>query len=203
MPTNQDIVDNIVVLDDSVQELLIEAGVTKDAADALIAAFQATKDRVDNELSEVDNTTDANKPLSLSIIEALLLKVNINTVSTVNGVSLLTGVPLVIERGAVSRRTLSYELRGTLRSPAAPLPVADDSVVIESIGEFIYVESTGEPDEDETCFTSVHPDTGVAIGQWLLEIPHPDYLNAADLFKDAILDEWMEDEEIRIAGYNN
>jgi hypothetical protein len=207
MAVNQDIVDSLVVLDNTVQAQIAEATLTKEAADALVSAFNATKDYVETQLNSVDNTSDADKALSILSIAEFLKKqdslVDGTNISTVNGVSLLSGIPLVIERGATSLRTLPYESRGVLRSPAAPLPVADDSVVIEFIGQFIYVESISEPDEDETCFTAVHPDTAAPIGQWLLNLPHPDYLNASNLFKDSILNDYIEYEETRITGYTN
>jgi hypothetical protein len=56
--------------------------------------------------------------------------------STVNGISLLSGTPLVVERSATSLY-LNYESRGSLRSPANPLPVKDDSVVIEGLGLYV------------------------------------------------------------------
>jgi hypothetical protein len=198
MAVNQDIVDALVILDNAVQTQIGEATLTKEAADNLVTSFQATQDKVNTELNLVDNTSDASKIISDLVIAALALKQNnlenVTSIASINGYNLLAGGELVIQRNPTSLVTLGYDDRDDLRNPLlVPLPEEDDSCIVESIGQFIYVTNTDEPDDDETCFTAKHPVTGDLIGQWLLELPHLDYLNASDLFKDAILDEYMED----------
>jgi len=205
--TNQDIIDSLVVLDQSVQDQTAEANSTKTAVEDLTSEYSATKVTVDTELNNVDNTADIDKELSQASIDEFATKQDVLVsgvnISTVNGETLLSGSDLVIERSATSLRTLIYTSRGDLRTPQEPLPVEDDSVIVDFIGQFIYVETLIEPDEDETCFTSVHPNTGVPIGQWLLTLPHPDYLDAVGLFEDSILEDYMEDEELRFQAFNN
>ena len=138
-----------------------------------VANFEQTITRVNN-LNQVDNVSDLDKPISNLALAALATKqvtlVDGDTISTVNGVSLLSGVPLVVQRSATSLVSLSYETRGTLRTPIIPLPEPDDSVVIEGLGLFMYVLGSEEPDDDETCFTSVDPISSLPIGQWLLRV---------------------------------
>ena len=207
MAVNQEIVDALVILDTSVTAQTDEASLTKEAADSLISQYSATKDIVDTELNNVDNTTDISKPKSDAEVLEFGTKqntlVDLGNIVTVNGISLLSGVPLVIERGATSLRTLAYNLKESLRTPIEPLPVTDDSVIVDSIGQFLYVETLLEPDDSETCFTAVHPNTEVPIGQWLLTIPHFDYLDSVNLFKHQILDDYMDDETLRYGNYNN
>ena len=138
-----------------------------------VANFEQTITRVNN-LNQVDNVSDLDKPISNLALAALATKqvtlVDGDTISTVNGVSLLSGVPLVVQRSATSLVSLSYETRGTLRTPIIPLPEPDDSVVIEGLGLFMYVLGSEEPDDDETCFTLVDPISSLPIGQWLLRV---------------------------------
>ena len=207
MAVNQEIVDALVILDTSVTAQTDEASLTKEAADSLISQYSATKDTVDNELNNVDNTTDISKPKSTKEVLEFGTKqntlVDLGNIVTVNGISLLSGVPLVIERGATSLRTLPNNLKESLRTPVEPLPGTDDSVIVDFIGQFLYVETLLEPDDSETCFTAYHPTTVVPIGQWLLTIPHFDYLDSVNLFKQQILDNYMDDETLRYGNYNN
>ena len=162
------------------------------AARALFAATTAT---VNDELNLVDNTSDADKPVSdAAQVEldgkqvTLISGVNI---STVNGLSVLSGTPLVVERGATSLESLPYDLRGTLKLDPAlgnPAYVVDDSVVVEGLGMFMWVDTQLEPDDDETCFSTP------SSGQWLLAVPGFDLLAAYQLVEDAVVDEFIEDQ---------
>jgi hypothetical protein len=172
----------------------VEAANLKTAVDALVAAYASTKSRVDNGLDNVENTTDLEKELSTAVIAALLLKQNRlvsgDNLSTINGVSLLGGTPLVIERSPTSLASLAYESRATLKiEPVSPnLPhVVDDSIIVEGLGLFMWNNTQEQPDDDETCFSTP------SSGQWLLMIPSFDLLAAYKLFEDSVVDEFIED----------
>lgn len=160
-----------------------------------ISAFTATTERVNNGLNNVDNTQDANKPISN------LAQAAINTrqeklisglnISTVNGFSLLDGKPLVIVRSATSLNKINYSDRSTLRTTISQV---DDSTVVEGLGLFMFVDSFEEPDDDETCFTT-------SYGQWLLRLPSWDIIDAWNLIEKSFLDDLIEDEPLRFAKY--
>jgi hypothetical protein len=184
----------------------IEASALKDAINALFDAYASTKSRVDNELNQVENTSDADKSVSDAVVDLLLgyqLKlVSGDNFSTVNGNSLLSGTPLVIERGQVEIPTLVYASRSSLRTPVIPLPGAGDVVNIPHLGEFQYSTSFDYVDDDEMVFQAVNPSDGTTpIGQWVLSKPAYEFTEAQKMFENAFLWEWMEDEETRIKGY--
>ena len=198
MPTTP---EALATLSDAVTLQTVAVSSSKDATDLLTTAYQSTKDKVDNELNNVDNTSDENKPLSLADVTALLLKLNISDLATINGEPLNTGLALVIERSPTSLTSLPYENIGNLRNPIIPLPIADDAVTIDGLGMFMYVSTTDEPDDDETCFTAVDPTSGLPIGQWLLRLPAYEWISAHNLLRNSILREWMDDEQTRISNY--
>jgi len=76
------------------------------AVESAVTNFTAVIDKVNNDLSDVDNTTDLNKPVSDPQQTLINTKqdtlVEGQNISTVNGQSLLSGVPLVIVRSATS-----------------------------------------------------------------------------------------------------
>ena len=161
---------------------------------AAVLAFVGTTTRV-NALNLVENTPDADKEVSTATQAGLDLKqatlqsgVNI---STINGQSILTGQPLVIQRSATSINRVSYDDRGTLRSLS---PQVDDSTFVESLGLFMWINSKLEPEDDETCLNT-------AQGQWLLRAPAWDLLDAWALHEQSITDDWREDEPMRFAAY--
>jgi hypothetical protein len=160
-----------------------------------MALFSATISTVDNDLNLVDNTSDLDKPISTAASTALASKqdtlVSGVNFSTVNGQSMLSGQPLVIQRSATSLTALDYEDRELLR---ALTPEVDDSVVVEGLGLFMFVDSQAEPDDDETCFTT-------SSGQWLLSVIAFDLYEAMALVESAIRDELDEDEPIRFEAY--
>ena len=182
--------------------------VQQTAVDAARALFAATTASVDNDLNLVDNTPDADKPVSAATLAAIAIVANAgisgratkqetlvsgSNISTVNGQSILSGVPLVVERSPTSLVSLAYDQRGTLKlDPTAgnPANVVDDSVMVEGLGIFMWTDTQLEPDDDETCFSTP------SSGQWLLATPAYDLLAAYELVEDAYIDEFIEDQYI-------
>ena len=186
----------------------VAANALKDAINALIAGYVSTKNTVDTELNNVTNTADADKIISDLVQTALGLKqanlVSGTNISTVNGQSLLSGAPIVIADSPTSFTSLSYANKGTLRTPLDEndLPLIDHTVTVKELGQFMFVTTTDEPDDDETCFTAVHPTTGVPIGQWLLEQPAHEWLDAHHSMERSQLREWMDDEYLRFQAHH-
>ena len=158
--------------------------------------FTATIARV-NEMANVENITDINKVISTLMQAALDTKqdelVSGENLSTINGISLLGGLPLVIERSATSLNRTLYNDRHNLRTSTSQV---DDSTVVEGLGLFMWVNSKEEPDDDETCFTT-------ATGQWLLQVPAWDLIEAWNLHDTSYNDDWREDEASRFATFLN
>lgn len=194
MPT---IEESIAALTTATTALTTAVGAQQTQVVAALASFNAVINRVNAELNNVNNTSDANKPVSTAMGLALSQKqaalVSGTNISTVNGQSLLTGEPLVIQRSATSLNRVTYDNRGTLRTPTLP-PTVDDSTLVESLGLFMWTNTKLEPDDDETCFTT-------ATGQWLLQAPAWDLIDAIVAEERAITDDWREDEPIRFAAY--
>jgi hypothetical protein len=171
--------------------------VQQNAVTAAVATFAATTATVDNDLNLVDNTADVDKPVSTATQTALDAKqvtlISGVNISTINGASVLSGTPLVIARSATSLTSVAYDDRATLKiDPAvgnSPNAV-DDSVIVEGLGMFMWVDTQLEPDDDETCFST--PSTG----QWLLVTPAFDLIEAYELVEDAYVDEFIEDQYI-------
>jgi hypothetical protein len=168
-----------------------------------VSGFAATTARVDA-LSLVDNTADIDKPVSTAAQTESDTKqdvlVDLVNISTVNGVSLLGGTALVIERSATSLASRAYDDRADTRLAPGVDSILDDSVVIEGLGLFLFVDNRDEPDDDETCFTPVTVAPAV-LGQWVLSVPAYDLLAAIDSYEYAIRDELDEDESTRFAAY--
>ena len=175
---------------------LVSAVLTQQTAvTSAVSNFTDTTSTVTNDLNFVDNVRDANKPISIATQTALNTKqVNLvsgSNISTINGASILSGTPLVVERGATSLVSLAYEDRGTLKlDPVGGNPpnIVDDSVVVEGLGMFMWTDTQIEPDDDETCFSTP------SSGQWLLSTPAYDLLAAYELVEDAYVDEFIEDQ---------
>lgn len=186
----------------------VAANALKDAINTLITGYVSTKNTVDTELNNVTNTADADKIISDLVQTALGLKqanlVSGTNISTVNGQSLLSGAPIVIADSPTSFTSLSYANKGTLRTPLDEndLPLIDHTVTVKELGQFMFVTTTDEPDDDETCFTAVHPTTGVPIGQWLLEQPAHEWLDAHHSMERSQLREWMDDEYLRFQAHH-
>ena len=157
------------------------------------------------DLTLVDNTSDLNAGISTATQTALTAIINTTqlalvsgvTISTVNGESLLTGADLVVARSATSLVYMDYDDRSTIRDMS---PEVDDSMIIRSLGLFMWVDNQIEPADDETCFNT---DTVDFVGQWRLEIAAPDLLAAWAAHSQSVLDDWMEDEATRFAAYIN
>lgn len=80
---------------------------------------------------------------------------------------------------------VAYDNRGSIRSIIA----RDGEIIfIESIGMFRWVAGSTEPDDDETCFVT-------SGGAWLLELPHFDFLDAANSIEEMEQDARIEDLE--------
>lgn len=186
---------SISALTTSTTALTNAVGTQQIQVTAAVAAIAATTARV-NSLNNVENTTDLLKPVSTATTAALGLKqatlVSGTNISTVNGLSLLSGIPLVIERGATSLNRILYDDRATLRGTTSRL---DDSTMVEGLGLFMWVSTQLEPDDDETCFNTT------TTGQWLLQVPAWELIDAWNLFDASTTDDWREDEPTRVAAY--
>lgn len=179
----------------STTALVTAVAVQQGTLDEAILSFYEITDRVTAGLNNVNNTSDALKPVSALTQTELNTKqstlVSGLNISTINGQSLLSGNPLVIVRSATSLNKVDYEDRATLRNLS---PEIDDSTVVSGLGLFTWVISQDEPDDDETCFTT-------ATGQWLLQIPAPDLLDAWNLIEKSVVDDFIEDESSRFAAF--
>ena len=187
--------DAVAALTTSTTALTNAVGTQQLAVTAAVASMVAVTTRVNTGLNNLDNTADVNKPVSTAGLAALATKqatlVSGTNISTVNGLSLLSGTPLVIARSATSLNSVAYDSRATLRTMS---PQVDDSSVVEALGLFMWVNTQLEPDDDETCFNT-------ASGQWLLKAPAWDLIDAWNLIEKSIIDDWMEDEPTRYAKY--
>ena len=186
---------SVAALTTSATALLTAVSVQQTAVANAIAGFAATTARV-NALDSVANTSDLDKPVSTATQATLATKQNtlvsgVN-ISTVNGISLLGGGPLVIARSATSLNRVLYEDRATLRATTSQL---DDATVVEGLGLFMWVNTQLEPDDDETCFNTT------TTGQWLLQAPAWELIDAWNLFDTSTTDDWREDEPTRFAAY--
>jgi hypothetical protein len=179
----------VAALTTATNSLTSAVAVQQTAVDAARALFAATTATVDNDLNLVDNPVSTAAQTALDAKQVTLISgVNI---STVNGLSVLSGTPLVVERGATSLESLPYDLRSTLKLDPAlgnPAYVVDDSVVVEGLGMFMWVDTQLEPEDDETCFSTP------SSGQWLLVTPAFDLLSAYALVENAYVDEYIEDQ---------
>jgi hypothetical protein len=184
----------------------IAANALKDAINTLNTGYAATKTTVDTGLNLVENIADADKVISNLVAAALGLKqdnlVDLVNISTVNGVSLLSGAALVIARGPVETPKLVYASRASLRAPVTPLPASGDVVIITRLGHFQYSTLFEYIDDDEMVFEAVDPADGVTpVGQWVMTNPSYEWTEAQRMFENALLWEWMEDEALRVNTY--
>jgi hypothetical protein len=198
--------EQLELLISATTSLTLAVGVQQLSVNSAVGLFDATTNKVNNELNLVDNTADIDKPISSSVQTAIDLKQNILVdgvnISTINGKSILSGTPLVIERGAVEVPALSYDNRDSLRTPILPTPLAGDVVNIPHLGYFQYDTVFEYVDDDETVFEAVDPSDGVTpIGQWVMSIPAFEFTEAQKMFENAVLWEWMEDEQLRFNTY--
>jgi hypothetical protein len=186
MPT---IEEEVGLLSTAATALTTAVNISKSNTDAAIATFAETTNTVVNSLNLVDNTADIDKPVSTLQASAIAGRqatlVDGTNISTVNGMSLLDGSPLVIERAPTEIAAETYDNRADLKTIVGSL--AGDSVVVEGIGLLQFVETEEEPEDDETCFTVP------GVGQWLLAAPAVDLIAAHNIFEVNIVYEAQED----------
>lgn len=149
--------------------------------------------KADVGLGNVDNTSDADKPISTATQNELNAKqdtlVSGTSIKTINGTSVLGSGDLVVEGGAgISFYT--YDDRSTLRTTAAD---AGDLALVDGLGLFIFDVGSDEPDDDESCFAT-------ATGRWLLQAVHWDVVDAWQLPEVEERNEYDEDEPQRWAA---
>ena len=143
-------------------------------------------------LPNVNNTSDADKPVSTAVAAALADKQS-NLDSGVN-IKTVNGESVVGSGNVVVARgatEIAFEEYLNRGNLRGLTPQAGDSTVVEGIGLLMFVASQVEPDDDETCFNT-------SAGQWLLRVPSPDILAAWALVEDSIRNELDEDEDQRI-----
>jgi hypothetical protein len=148
--------------------------------------------------NNLDNTSDADKPVSTAQQTALDLKATTTNIFTVNNQP-ITGagggnVDIIIT--SVSSISTSYVDRAELRDDPNPANAVNDTRGVEGLGRFVWKSTTVEPDDDETCFTS-----STGLGQWDLDVPSYDLIQAHDLPAQSLQNELAEDEAIRHATY--
>jgi|TARA_B110000967_G_C18846801_1_gene542410 hypothetical protein len=103
--------------------------------------------------------------------------------------------------GAINLNQLAYSLRSTLRTPVTN-PSTDDVIMIPNLGKFQFNATFDFVDDDETAFEVLDSSDGVTpIGQWIMTTPAHDWTEAQKMFYDAVLYEWMEDEQLRFNTY--
>jgi hypothetical protein len=187
----------VAALTTATTTLTTAVGVQQTSITAALAGFSATTATVEAGLNNVDNTSDADKPVSTAqqteLDDKQATLISGTNISTINGSSLLTGTPLVLVRAPTEIAAETYDNRADLKTIVGSL--AGDSVVVEGIGLFQFVETEDEPDDDETCFTVP------GVGQWLLTAPAVDLLAAFDTFEDNTHYEDHEDELLRFNQY--
>jgi len=176
-----------------------------DSSDSWDGAIADLATQVDN-TSNVDNTSDADKPVSTAQATAIAGRqeplVSGTNISSVNGISLLSGGDLVVARSPQEMPITEYSDRASLRTPLVPLPATGDVENIQHLGMFQYtkVEDLTIPyfDDDETVFDAFDPDNlSSVIGQWVMVLPGYEFIQAQKLFENALLWDWMEDEGLR------
>lgn len=186
---------SVAALTASTTALVSAVATQQSAVNLATTAFTTVTARVNTGLNFVNNTKDIDKPISTAVGEALGLKqptlVSGVNLSTVNGLSLLSGEPLVIVRSATSLNLVSYNNRSSLRSTT---PQIDDSTMVEGLGLFMWTNTQAEPDDDETSFNT-------ALGQWLLHTPAWELIDAWDMHEASYIADWREDEPTRFAAY--
>jgi hypothetical protein len=196
----------VAALTTSTTDLLNAVAAQQITVDDAVAQFTASIDTINNDLNNVDNTSDANKPVSSAGQTALDAKqptlVSGTNISTINGVSILGGSPLVIARGQVEIPVLSYENRASLRTPVLPVPLTGDVVTISDLGHFQYTTTFEYFDDDEMVFQAVDPSDGVTpIGQWVMALPAFEWSEVQKMFEHA--DTWERWEDIDRDGHGD
>jgi hypothetical protein len=194
----------VATLTTSTTALLNAVAAQQITVDAAVVTFTASINTINNELNNVDNTSDADKPVSTATATSIATKqptlVDGDNISTINGVSILGGGPLVIARGQVEIPVLSYENRADLRTPVLPVPLTGDVVIITHLGHFQYTTTFEYFDDDEMAIQAVDPnDPAIPIGQWVMALPSFEWSEAQKMFKHA--DTWERWEDIDRDGH--
>ena len=188
--------DAVAALTTATTTLTTAVGTQQSTVTAAVAGMVAVTARVNTGLNNVDNVHDTDKPVSTATANALATKqatlVSGANISTVNGLSLLNGGDLVIVRSATSLNRILYDNRANLRATTSQL---DDATVVEGLGLFMWANTQLEPDDDETCFNTT------TTGQWLLQVPAWELIDAWDVFEASTVNDWREDEPARMAVY--
>lgn len=190
----------LAALTTSTTALTTAVGTQQTSVANAVATFAATTARV-NALNNVSNTADANKPISIAEQAALDAKqatlVSGLNIKRVNNVSLLGSGDIVIVRSATSLNRIAYDDRANLRATTSQV---DDATLVEGLGLFMWTNTQAEPDDDETCFNT--PAVGASLaGQWVLQLPAWDLIDAWNMIETSIADDWREDEPARMAAY--
>lgn len=164
------------------------------------SGYDATKAAFDVLVTEIDNTLDADKPISAAASTALGQKqaslVSGTNIKTINNQSLLGSENISIVVTSTTTIVVQYDDRANLRlDPVDPNQV-NDTITVKHIGMVRWVNTVEEPDDDETCFTSA---TG--LGQWILSEPHYDLIQAHAMVEKSFRDDYDEDEPYRFAAY--
>tara|TARA_R110000851_G_scaffold42020_1_gene104851 strand:- start:1504 stop:2124 length:621 start_codon:yes stop_codon:yes gene_type:complete len=184
----------------------IAANALKDAIDIINAGYAATKNTVDTQLNNVDNTSDANKPISTATLLEIANYVRTTNLATVNGLPLDTGLALLIASSPTSLSSELYENRASLRNTPTPQPIEGDALILEFLGLFQFYANLDEPDDDETCFSVTDTDTGLKYGQWILKVPAYEWTEAHEKIEFRALEEWRDDMDesmtLLLAEYN-
>jgi hypothetical protein len=171
----------VAALTTSTTALVTAVGLQQITVDAHITAFAAVTNKVNTELNLVDNTADADKPVSAATQLALdtkqLTLVSGVNIKRVNGVDLTGAGDVSIQRSATSLTKLQYDDRGDLRNLS---PEIDDSAIIVGMGLYMWTNTKEEPDDDETCFST-------ATGQWVLTMATRAFSDIQNEFEKEVL----------------
>jgi hypothetical protein len=109
----------VAALTTSTTDLVTAVGLQQTAVTNAVTAFTDVTTRVNTGLNLVENTADADKPVSTAQQTEIDTKQNVLqsgvNISTVNGVSLLGGAPLVIERAPTEIAAKTYDNRADIK----------------------------------------------------------------------------------------
>jgi hypothetical protein len=186
----------VAALTTSTTALVTAVGLQQITVDAHIAAFDAVTNKVNTELNLVDNTADADKPVSTATQTALDLKqvslVSGVNIKRVNGIDLTGAGDATILFSSTSMTKFQYDDRGDMRNLS---PQLDDAAIIVGMGLYTWTNTKDEPDDDETCFST-------ATGQWVLTIATRAFSDIQDTFEKEVLLDKLESIDALLASHN-
>jgi hypothetical protein len=150
--------------------------------------------------------SDENKIISNLTQTALDTKqetLDSSNLKTINNIDLLAAGNISIERGMMEMPITSYDNRLNLRTPdMSARPAQDDTMMISGLGLFQFRDEMTLYDDGNMAINVTDPTDGITVmGQWYLETAAYDWLQVEEMFHRAILDDWMEDESLRVAAY--